>query len=149
MQPDWFTQAVQARPQEHQIDIPGGRTWCSYWPAESASDELLVLVHGTGAHRSWWDFIAPLLRDQCHVLAGDLSGMGDADHQDDYGTEKFSDEVLEWIRLGRRLSGAGRVRLLGHSMGGFVCNVGGAEAARPARQPDRRRLPDSPARLRL
>ncbi|MBF2755569.1 MAG: alpha/beta hydrolase [Gammaproteobacteria bacterium AqS3] len=121
MQPDWFTQAVQTRPQEHQIDIPGGRTWCSYWPAEVESDELLVLVHGTGAHRCWWDFISPLLSGEQHVLAGDLSGMGDADHQDDYGTEKFAGEVLEWISLGRRLSGARRVRLLGHSMGGFVC----------------------------
>ena len=81
----------------------------------------VVLVHGFSAHAHWFDEFVPLLQQALQgsgvattvIAANDLSGMGDSRHRDSYDYAVWGDEIAELIEIL-----GGRVRLVGHSMGG-------------------------------
>ncbi|MGR8920466.1 MAG: alpha/beta fold hydrolase [Gammaproteobacteria bacterium] len=103
----------------------------------------LLLVHGGGAHASWWRFIAPLLTRDYRVAALDLSGMGDSGHRDEYSAAQRAAEMRAVIQD----AGLGPAPfVVGHSFGGYMTmrfgadygeEIGGAVIVdSPIRRPD-------------
>ena len=85
----------------------------------------IVLVHGGAAHAHWWDHVAPLLANECCVVALDLSGHGDSGRRDalpdvDRGPPRSS-------RSREHAGIAGPPIVVGHSMGGWVAITAAAE----------------------
>jgi pimeloyl-ACP methyl ester carboxylesterase len=118
--PAWFTRAVATAPEHRDVDVDGARVHYRAWGTPGRPG--LVLVHGGAAHSGWWDHIAPLLETH-RVVAPDLSGHGDSDRRDTYGTAQWAREVLAVAAA----EGLSRPVVLGHSMGGWVALTAGVE----------------------
>jgi len=89
----------------------------------SAGKPQMLCVHGSAAHAHWFDFVAPGLINDYHVLAPDQRGHGDSDwdrspepayHYDRYAADLH--ELTEKLDLHDFI-------LIGHSMGGLVSTV--------------------------
>jgi len=76
----------------------------------------LVILHGILGSSRNWQTAGRDLAGRHHVLALDLRNHGSSPHAAEAGYGAMAGDVLAW--LGAR--GLGRVRLLGHSMGGKV-----------------------------
>jgi pimeloyl-ACP methyl ester carboxylesterase len=81
----------------------------------------ILLVHGGAAHARWWDFVAPSLTQDFHVLALDQRGHGGSPWigQWAYGSRHYVAD-LEAVIDGW---GLGAPVLVGHSMGGHSAMV--------------------------
>ncbi len=114
-QPGWFTAAIAQTANVHQVtvkDCPiNYRTW------GEADKPGLLLIHGFNAHSHWWDFIAPALCDQFHVMAIDCSGSGDSGHRDNYDLDTFSEEVMA---VAEDAGNGNNLIVVGHSFGGGI-----------------------------
>lgn len=113
--PDWFQRAVSTPREDRVVEVGGCPIHYLRW-GDSAKPGLL-LVHGSGAHAHWWDFIAPYFTDHNCVAAIDLSGMGDSGHRQGYTSELFAAEVMA---VCEHAGFQHDTVLVGHSFGGFV-----------------------------
>lgn len=113
--PEWFTAAVNQRPDLLRVEVDGCRIHVRAWG--DRADPPLVLVHGGGAHSGWWDHIAPFLATGHRVLAPDLSGHGDSGTRTTYGLRQWADEVLSAVWA---VGSSQRPTIFGHSLGGWV-----------------------------
>ena len=113
--PEWFKRAVAHPRKDCEVEVEGCPIHYLRW-GDSGKPGLL-LVHGSGAHAHWWDFIAPYFSEHYCVAAIDLSGMGDSGHRRSYSPEIFAHELISVC------TDAGFQRdtvVIGHSFGGFV-----------------------------
>src|ERR1700722_16426220 len=113
--PSWFTGALAAPVEDRVVGVDGASGAYRMWGVPTGRG--VVLVHGGAAHSRWWDHIGPLLADDRHVLAIDLSGHGDSDRRDFYSFDLWSREILAVAKH------AGVTKppvVIGHSMGGIV-----------------------------
>lgn len=78
----------------------------------------MVCVHGGAAHAHWFDYVAPGLTPDHHVLAHDLRGHGDSARADPqtYSFETHAGDLNAFLE---KLS-LSDVVLVGHSMGGMI-----------------------------
>ena len=90
--PSWFTEALDVKKTEHRISVEGASVYYQKWGDDKKPG--IVLVHGSGSHSHWWDFIAPQLIKNFQVSALDLSGMGDSDRRDSYEASQFGREII-------------------------------------------------------
>ena len=79
---DLFKKLISEPKSEHSVEVLEANIFYQKWG--SPDNPGMVLVHGSGAHSHWWDFVAPLLIDQYEVSALDLTGMGSSDHREHY-----------------------------------------------------------------
>jgi len=123
--PQWFTDALAVKPQSVVIEVDGAPIHYLSWG--SPAKPGLLLVHGNAAHAYWWSFIAPYLSRDYHVVAPDLSGMGDSAWRPaGYSMEGFAAEVLAVAEHSGLMSSAEPPVIVGHSFGGFVTILAGA-----------------------
>ena len=128
--PTWFTDALNIQKSEHRISVEGASIYYQKWGNDSKPG--LMLVHGSGSHSHWWDFIAPQLLDQFQVSALDLSGMGDSDRRERYEGSLFGREILAVAKdSGFFDSRPMDPVICGHSLGGYMSTF----AAHQSRQP--------------
>ena len=113
--PQWFNRALSSQPRTGFIPVSGCPIHYRYW--EGASEKSLFLIHGSGAHSHWWDFIAPYFVPEFSVVALDLSGMGASGHRSGYSTETYAEEIMA---IGDHLKMPRPWTLVGHSFGGYV-----------------------------
>ncbi|MFK7913915.1 MAG: alpha/beta fold hydrolase [Pseudomonadales bacterium] len=113
--PDWFFEAVETPATAHKVEVEECDVCYRVW--EGDRSRPLLLVHGMNAHSHWWDFIAPQLTPQYHVVALDLTGMGDSDYRYDYSADTFSEEIRA-VADAAELSSD--VIIAAHSFGGRV-----------------------------
>ena len=73
--PTWFKESISIKGTELSIDMKDGKITYSKWDSKTESDNLLIFIHGTGAHKKWWDPIAPQFLNNSNVIAVDLPGM--------------------------------------------------------------------------
>jgi pimeloyl-ACP methyl ester carboxylesterase len=92
-----------------------------YWDWGNADAPLILLVHGGRDHGRSFDLIATSLQPHFHVLAPDLRGHGDSDWTKG-GSYALTEYVYDLSRLVRG-TGADKVTMVGHSMGGMVCLI--------------------------
>lgn len=124
--PEWFWEAVDQTPQSSFVTLDDVDLHYLSWGGDNTQG--LMLVHGHNAHAHWWDFIAPNFSNDYHVVAPDLSGMGDSDHRDEYSADLYADElkaVADAANLGPE------TWLVAHSFGGLMA------IRTMARHPDR------------
>ena len=49
--PTWFKESISIKPSERSINDKDGKISYSKWVSKSDSTNLLILIHGTGAHK--------------------------------------------------------------------------------------------------
>ena len=78
----------------------------------------LVLLHASGCHAHWWDWVGPLLAAAYVVIAPDLRGHGDSGHPEppDYDFDAY---VADLAGLVDTLN-LQDFCLVGHSLGGYI-----------------------------
>ncbi|MEZ5938228.1 MAG: alpha/beta hydrolase [Hyphomonadaceae bacterium] len=152
--PKWFEDAIATPYKTHAVDCEGARIHYQQWGDRSKPP--LLLVHGNGAHAHWWDFIAPYLTDDYHVVAMTFSGMGDSDWREQYSMDMFAREQLAVCEDAGLFDHAEKPIIVAHSFGGFVTILTGAEYGdrftgvvivdSPVNPPDRPRRGPPPVR---
>lgn len=123
--PQWFENAIATPYETRFVESEGARIHYQVWG--DASKPGLLLVHGNGAHAHWWDFIAPYLMDDYHVVAMTFSGMGDSDRREAYTMETFAREQLAVCDDAGLFAHEEKPIIVAHSFGGFVTILTGAE----------------------
>ncbi|WP_182359230.1 alpha/beta fold hydrolase [Tomitella gaofuii] len=154
--PQWFTDALAARPSHGEVTVGGAQVRYRVWerhaaprhaaprdagPQDAATPGIL-LVHGGAAHSHWWDHIAPQLADRHRVAALDLTGHGDSETRDHYALAQWADEL---VAVAEAAGLGARPVVVGHSMGGMVTYVA---AHRHGDRLGGIQVIDSPIRLR-
>lgn len=154
--PDWFWQAVETPRRDGRLEVEDCELRYQGWG--EAGRPGLLLVHGHNAHSHWWDFIAPAFMDAFHVVAPDLSGMGDSDHRETYSPELHARELAAVIEA----ESLAPATLVGHSFGGRMALQAAAEypelvkslvladsgVRRPGGEDERARGPEVPRQAR-
>lgn len=123
--PKWFEDAVARQYETAFTECEGARIHYQSWGDKTKPG--LLLVHGNGAHAHWWDFVAPYLTDDYHVVAMTFSGMGDSDWREHYVMDTFAKEQLAVCEAAGLFDRAEKPIIIAHSFGGFVTVVTGAE----------------------
>lgn len=113
--PVWFDQALAVPSETAQIVVADCPIHYATWG--EVGKPGIMLVHGSNAHRGWWQFVAPFLADQFRVVAFDLSGNGDSGWRERYTGEIFARET--WAVCAAAGLGP-KPYVVGHSFGGFV-----------------------------
>ena len=75
--PAWLVSVLQVPREEGWIDSGGCKVHYFRWG--NPENPPLLLMHGFLAHARCFAFIAPFLAEHYHVVAYDLSGMGDSE----------------------------------------------------------------------
>ena len=78
--PEWFHSAISNQARAEVIEQPLGKVKYQVWERDN-SNNVVLLIHGTGAHKKWWDPIAPLINEKFSIIAPDLPGMGESEHR--------------------------------------------------------------------
>ena len=120
--PEWFKEALSVDKEQRSIKVEGDTICYQKWGDNTKPG--MVLVHGSGSHSHWWDFIAPLLLEDFQISAIDLSGMGDSDHRTDYSPELYGKEILSVAEDSNFFEVSDPI-ICGHSMGGFMSAYAG------------------------
>jgi pimeloyl-ACP methyl ester carboxylesterase len=123
--PEWFERAVAAPAQTGYALCEGARIHYRSWGDPSKPG--LLMVHGNGAHAHWWDFVAPYMTADHHVVAMTFSGMGDSDWRNGYTMDLFAREQLAVCEASGLFDNETRPIIVAHSFGGFVTVLTGAE----------------------
>lgn len=98
------------------LDVPveGGTLRVGRWIAADPQAPVVLAVHGVTANHLAWQALGAL--DRFTVIAPDLRGRGRSHPQGPAGMDRHADDlraVLDHLDLAK-------VRVVGHSMGGFV-----------------------------
>jgi pimeloyl-ACP methyl ester carboxylesterase len=82
---------------------------------------LVVLTHGWSLNSTLWGYAQRELPNDCEVIAWDLRGLGRSSRSpaNDYSVETMAADLREVIRI----SGERQVILVGHSIGGMICQT--------------------------
>ena len=118
--PTWFKESISIKGTELSIDMTDGKITYSKWDSKTESDNLLIFIHGTGAHKKWWDPIAPQFLNDSNVIAVDLPGMGDSDFRETYSITDFGRCIFEIIEKEKKEINIENIYIVGHSLGGQV-----------------------------
>ena len=118
--PEWFLKSIANKGVDVLINNPNGDISYSKWKSNNQSKNLLILIHGTGAHKKWWDPIAPQFIDDTNVIAVDLPGMGDSDFREKYSIKDFGSCIFSIIEKERKDAQIENIYIVGHSLGGQV-----------------------------
>ena len=150
----WFEDAVATPYDTAFVECEGAKIHYQSWGDRTKPG--LLLVHGNGAHAHWWDFVAPYLTDDYHVVAMTFSGMGDSDWRERYVMDVFAQEQLAVCEAAGLFAHAEKPIIVAHSFGGFVTILTGAEYGdrfggivivdSPVNPPDRPRSGPPPVR---
>ena len=118
--PEWFLKSIANKGVDVLINNPNGDISYSKWKSNNQSKNLLILIHGTGAHKKWWDPIAPQFIDDTNVIAVDLPGMGDSDFREKYSIKDFGSCIFSIIEKEKLDAQIENIYIVGHSLGGQV-----------------------------
>ncbi|WP_394692914.1 alpha/beta fold hydrolase [Hyphobacterium sp.] len=151
--PVWFEKALAMPTEAGRVTVEGAEIVWKAWG--DRGQRGVILVHGGVAHKQWWDAIAPFISEGRHVVAIDLSGMGDSGHRDVYRMPLYAQEVKA-VAHDAGLFDAGKPFVVGHSFGGFVTMVSSMEFGdelagaiildSPVRPPEEQRSSSPPQR---
>ena len=113
--PAWFEAAMRIPCRQHDIDVEGSPVRAYEWGERDRPG--VVLPHGFLAHARCLTFIAALLSDRFHVVAYDLSGMGDSPMNPGFEPELRGRELLAVARETGLLSSHRSPFIVAHSQG--------------------------------
>ena len=117
-----MTELCAATSTSRYIEVNGVKL--HYLDYGTAGFRAMLCVHGGAAHAHWFDFVAPGLTPDHHVLAPDLRGHGDSAWADPrtYSFKTHAEDINAFLeKLDLR-----DVVLIGHSMGGMISLIDAA-----------------------
>jgi pimeloyl-ACP methyl ester carboxylesterase len=114
----WLTEALSVEREEGWLDSNG--TQIHYFRWGDPSKPGLLLLHGFLAHSRCFAFIAPFLANDYHIIAYDLSGMGDSGARDDYPDDIRVAEAVDVAQHTGLFDNAIKPTVIAHSYGGIV-----------------------------
>ncbi len=123
--PKWFHESIQVKAEDLIHQDPLGNLSYSKW--HSKTKNLIIFIHGTGAHKKWWDPIAPQLIEYSNVIAIDLPGMGNSGFRKEYKIKDFGDCITALINKEKIEHDIENVYIIGHSLGGHVAGYVASE----------------------
>ena len=115
--PHWFKEALAKPMTTRRAAFRGAEVNFKEWPKPHDDAPGIVFLHGDSAHSHWFDFVAPLLAEEFHIIAPDMPGMGDSGWLDAYSRDIMAEGVIAAARA------AGFTRkpaLVAHSFGGMI-----------------------------
>jgi len=112
--PGWFQKALDQPAESCFLEANGNRLHYLDWNPQDSHKPILLFVHGFRGNAHWWDAIAPFFTGHHHVVALDLSGMGDSGHRQQYEAETPAQDILALIEHLGNLP----VTAVAHSYGG-------------------------------
>ena len=118
--PKWFHESLNIIPEELLIKNDRGDLSYARWSSTKENDNLLIFIHGTGAHKKWWYPIAPQFINDTNVIAVDLPGMGDSGFREKYSIKDFGECIISIIETEQRNNKISNISIIGHSLGGQV-----------------------------
>ena len=118
--PKWFHESLNIIPEELLIKNDRGDLSYARWSSTKENDNLLIFIHGTGAHKKWWYPIAPQFINDTNVIAVDLPGMGDSGFREKYSIKDFGECIISIIETEQRNNNISNISIIGHSLGGQV-----------------------------
>ena len=124
--PNWFQSSISEDPRQEIFSHQLGNIKYQVWDRKDA-ENIIMLIHGTGAHKKWWDPIAPLLNNNFTIFAPDLPGMGESDHRNEYNFEGFSEALIGILHQEKVITSNQKIYLVGHSLGGHVAGFMASE----------------------
>ena len=124
--PNWFQSSISEDPRQEIFSHQLGNIKYQAWDRKDA-ENIIMLIHGTGAHKKWWDPIAPLLNNNFTIFAPDLPGMGESDHRNEYNFEGFSEALIGILHQEKAITSNQKIFLVGHSLGGHVAGFMASE----------------------
>lgn len=124
--PEWFHESINILPRVENLKNPSGDLKYQVWDRANTKN-IAVLIHGTGAHKKWWDPIAPLINENFTVIAPDLPGMGESSHRSEYNFDAFTESILGILKQEKIIDKTHRVYFIGHSLGGHVAGFMASE----------------------
>ncbi len=116
--PDWFRSAMAVPRRERRVEAAGAEIHAFEWGDPEKPG--LVMLHGFLAHAHCFAFIAPFLAADHHVVAYDLSGMGDSGRRPRYGFEDRIDELNAVTEAFGLFDGPEKPVIIAHSFGGAI-----------------------------
>jgi pimeloyl-ACP methyl ester carboxylesterase len=124
--PEWFHASIAIQPRLEDLQQPLGNLKYQVWNRKNTNN-IVVLIHGTGAHKKWWNPIAPLFNQDFTVIAPDLPGMGESDHRVKYDFKAFSDSLLAILDQEQVTTANHKIYFVGHSLGGHLAGFMASE----------------------
>ena len=125
--PQWFHDGIKDVPEDKIVENNLGDISYSKWASNNESQNLILFIHGTGAHKKWWYPIAPQFKDHANVIAIDLPGMGESGFREKYSIKDFGDCVISVIEKEKLETDINNVYIVGHSLGGQVAGYVASE----------------------
>ncbi len=116
--PSWLEEALLVPREEGWVKSGGCDIHYFRWG--NPENPPLLLMHGFLAHARCFAFIAPFLAQQYHVVAFDLSGMGDSGVRESYPDPVRAAEVEDVARATGLFEHAVKPIVIAHSYGGHV-----------------------------
>lgn len=115
--PEWFLQAITQDFHRKETSL-NNKKLVYQTLGDSKQDVVIVLIHGTGAHKHWWSPLGPLIKGNHYLIVPDLPGMGESDFHDVYSFILFKN-AIEHILENESCSHK-TIILIGHSLGGHI-----------------------------
>ena len=116
--PDWFREALSVPREEGFIDIDGTRIHYFRWG--DRSHPPILMTHGFLAQARCFAFIAPFLAGDHHVIAYDLSGMGDSANRPGCDADARGAEMIGVAEALGLFDGPAKPVIIAHSFGASV-----------------------------
>jgi len=116
--PPWLEEALLVPREEGYVESNGCDIHYFRWG--NPENPGVLLMHGFLAHARCFAFIAPFLARDYHVVAFDLSGMGDSGVRESYPDPVRAAEVEDVARATGLFEHAAKPIVIAHSYGGHV-----------------------------
>lgn len=116
--PDWLAAILDTPCRQGTVEADGCAINFFEWGERGAKP--LILLHGFLAHSGCWAAIAPLLAREHHIVAYDLSGMGDSGRRDAYTDDARVTELMAVAEHTGQFARQHKPVIIAHSFGGSV-----------------------------
>jgi pimeloyl-ACP methyl ester carboxylesterase len=119
--PDWLRKAMSVPREEGFVDVDGCQIRYYRWGDKSKPGVLMT--HGFLAHSRCFAFIAPFLAKDFHLVAFDMSGMGESGSHAEYLVETRIREMVGVAELTGLFDGGRKPAIVAHSFGGMIATA--------------------------
>jgi len=116
--PDWLTQALSVKRVEGVVNVNGCDIHYFRWG--DAGKPGIVMLHGFLSHARCFAFVAPYLAQDYHVVAYDMSGMGDSGARQSYSDDTRVQELIDVTEHTGLIAHQQAPVIIAHSYGGSV-----------------------------
>ena len=119
--PQWLRDALAVPREQGFVDVDGCPIHYFRWG--DSSKPGILMTHGFLAHARCFAFIAPFLANDYHIVAFDMSGMGNSGHHDEYPEEVRVKELISVAEQTGLCEHKVKPVMIAHSFGGMIATA--------------------------